>query len=444
MNYKPTPICFVLMPFGRKRDQQGRTIDFDAVYQQVIAPAIVASGMQPLRADQELSSGMIHKEMFERLLLSEVAVVDISALNANVYYELGIRHAVRQQTPVIIGADDFIPPFDLNPVRIGRYQSAQGHPAAAEQDIERLAQIIERARGQELIDSPVFQLLDLPTPDISRLRTDAFREKANYDAEVKSRFAAARKVSAEAVEELVSELGQPEQLSAGLAGEALLSLRAVGAWPQMVELSAAVAPEIAASPMFVEQRSLALARLGEYQLAADELQSFIQQHGGSSERYGILGGIYKRQWQDSEDQALAQVYVQKALDAYLSGFKHDWRDAYPGINYLTVAFIAGLTEQSAYQQLLPVVGFAIQQRLDNDPDFWDFAAGAELAALRRELDAPANPVVYLREAWEGYSAARTLEQIAAAGAEQQLPELPWLSEYIATLRAGAQQLGAER
>src|SRR5262245_53104192 len=47
----PSPLCFVLMPFGRKTDATGRTTDFDAVYQQIIAPAVVEVGLDPLRAD---------------------------------------------------------------------------------------------------------------------------------------------------------------------------------------------------------------------------------------------------------------------------------------------------------------------------------------------------------------------------------------------------------
>ena len=62
------PLCFVLMPFGDK-PSSGGTIAFDAVYEQVIVPAIEAAAMQPIRADEEQVGGVIHKPMFERLLL---------------------------------------------------------------------------------------------------------------------------------------------------------------------------------------------------------------------------------------------------------------------------------------------------------------------------------------------------------------------------------------
>jgi hypothetical protein len=45
------------MPFGRKPDEHGRMVDFDAVYAALIAPAIQAADMEPIRADQEEVGG---------------------------------------------------------------------------------------------------------------------------------------------------------------------------------------------------------------------------------------------------------------------------------------------------------------------------------------------------------------------------------------------------
>ena len=87
------PLCFVLMPFGKKPDAAGTLIDFDAVYRDLIAPAIATRGCEPLRADEEMTGGIIHKPMFERLVLCEYAVADLTTANANVFYELGVRHA---------------------------------------------------------------------------------------------------------------------------------------------------------------------------------------------------------------------------------------------------------------------------------------------------------------------------------------------------------------
>src|SRR3954454_12638401 len=112
------PLCFVLMPFGRNSDGTGATIDFDAVYRDLIAPAVRAAGLEPLRADEEVTGGIIHKPMFERLILCEYAVADLTFANANVFYELGVRHAVRPwSTALLFAQASGQLPFDVAPLR---------------------------------------------------------------------------------------------------------------------------------------------------------------------------------------------------------------------------------------------------------------------------------------------------------------------------------------
>jgi hypothetical protein len=60
------PLCFVLMPFGRKTDPAGQVIDFDEVYSKLIKPAVEQAHMQPIRADEERTGGIIHKPMYDR------------------------------------------------------------------------------------------------------------------------------------------------------------------------------------------------------------------------------------------------------------------------------------------------------------------------------------------------------------------------------------------
>ena len=72
------PLCFILMPFGKKPAGDGRVVDFDAVYERLIKPAVVAAELEPLRADEEIAGGVIHKAMFERLILCEFAIADLT------------------------------------------------------------------------------------------------------------------------------------------------------------------------------------------------------------------------------------------------------------------------------------------------------------------------------------------------------------------------------
>lgn len=94
--------AFVVMPFGRKRDAAGEEIDFDLVYAELIAPALLAAGLQPFRADAETRAGSIHADMFQELLLADLVVADLSIDNPNAFYELGVRHALRDNATVSI------------------------------------------------------------------------------------------------------------------------------------------------------------------------------------------------------------------------------------------------------------------------------------------------------------------------------------------------------
>ena len=181
------------MPFGVKPDGQGGSVDFDAVYADLLAPAIRAAELEPLRADQDLVGGMIHKPMFERLILADYAVADLTTANANVFYELGVRHAARPYSTVLVSADVKRAPFDLAPDRVLPYAlDEHGGPANPEADRAALAAALRAARAAAT-DSPVFQLIDeLPAPQIDRLKTDVFRDQAAYSAELKERLAVAR------------------------------------------------------------------------------------------------------------------------------------------------------------------------------------------------------------------------------------------------------------
>src|SRR3712207_6927919 len=94
------------MPFGSKPDLTGGPdIDFDRVYAMAIRPGITDAGMVPIRADEEKLGGIIHKAMFERLLVCDFAVADLTTSNANVLYELGVRHAARPRTTLTVYAE---------------------------------------------------------------------------------------------------------------------------------------------------------------------------------------------------------------------------------------------------------------------------------------------------------------------------------------------------
>jgi hypothetical protein len=418
------PLCFVVMPFGVKPDGRGGSIDFDAVYQDLIAPSVTRAELQPLRGDQELVGGVIHKPMFERLILSDYAVADLTTANANVFYELGVRHAVRPYSTVLIAADVGGIPFDVAPDRVIPYGlDPAGRPAASGDDVGRLAAALRAAR-QVSTDSPVFQLVDdLPTPQIDRDKTDIFRDQAAYSAAAKRRLAEARSAGVEALGEAERELGPLEDVEAGIVVDLFLSYRAVSAWEEMIRLVERMPRPLAETVLVREQLGFALNRAGRGEEAETVLRGVLEQRGPSSETYGLLGRVYKDRWAGERERSpvRARGFLRQAVDAYRAGFEADWRDAYPGVNAVTLMEILdpGGEEQ---QRLVPVVRYAVERRVaDGRADYWDHATRIELAVIGRDEgeaeDAASDALAAVREPWEPDSTANNLRLVREARAE---------------------------
>ena len=425
------PLCFVVMPFGVKPDGRGGSIDFDAVYEKLIAPAIAEAKLQPLRGDQEHIGGMVHKPMFERLILSDYAVADLTTANANVFYELGVRHAVRPHTTVLIAADLGRTPFDLAPDRVRPYTlDASGSPTAPPEELQSLVTALDLAR-EPSTDSPVFSLVDgLPTPEIDRAKTDVFRDQAAYSAGAKRRLADARHQGAEALREVEGQLGPLEDVETGVVVDLLISYRAVKSWEDMIRLVDRMPRPLEQTALVREQLGFALNRAGRSEEAEKVLRDVLEKRGPSSETNGLLGRVYKDRWAAERDHSRvrARGYLKQAIEAYRGGFEADWRDAYPGVNAVTLMEMLepGGEEQ---QRLVPVVRYAMERRLaDGRADYWDHATRVELAVIARDEkgaeEAASDALAAVREPWEPESTANNLRLIREARAESG-EQLPW-------------------
>lgn len=166
--------AFIIRPFGRKKDDKGNEIDFDQVANELIGPALEAVGAEGRETLDIFESGNIRFDMFRRLLTADLVVADLSIRNANVYYELGIRHALREHGTLMIrcdaDADAF--PFDLQTDRYFTY--ARNDPKASlPRLIDSLRATQDKAhKDYSVKDSPVFASLPkLKEPDPSQFNT---------------------------------------------------------------------------------------------------------------------------------------------------------------------------------------------------------------------------------------------------------------------------------
>ena len=389
------PLCFVIMPFGKKKDSDGKTIDFDLIYKKLLLPAIDAAGMESVRADEETVNGIIHKPMYERLILCDYAVADLTTANANVFYELGIRHAVKPYTTVTIFAAGSNLPFDLNSVRCLPYFYDKKKKSVKKKDAEAIAKQLERAKKQKTTDSPVYQLVDGISfqNSVAHQKTDVFRDQVEYNKKIKDQLEKLRGQGGKPDEKIkaVDEFIKKKKINVddeetGVLIDVMLTYRSIGseeALKKMVEFIESLPPHIKNTVMVQEQLGFALNRIGEKDKAIKILESVVTQNGPSSETYGIMGRVYK----DKYDQAVkegnaprAAGFLNQAIETYRKGFEADWRDAYPGINLLTLLEIRGDKEE--IKRLSPVVEFSVKRKIaSKTPDYWDYATLLEIAVI---------------------------------------------------------------
>jgi tetratricopeptide (TPR) repeat protein len=162
--------AFIVRPFGIQQ-----AIDFDLVERKLISPVLDDLGIAGRTTGEITRAGNIRVDMFERLALADIMIADISIHNANVYYELGIRHSLRPRTTVLIRSRASEVPFDLKTDRYLEYSADD--PGGAR---ETLASAVRQSLRADNYDSPVFLLVPALQPtDPERLHPvpPGFREE---------------------------------------------------------------------------------------------------------------------------------------------------------------------------------------------------------------------------------------------------------------------------
>ena len=148
--------CFVIMPFGEKVDVDGQTVDFDVVYKFIIKAIAKRVGLSVVRCDEIKKPGLIHGDMIEHILSDDVAIVDITSLNPNVFYELGVRHALRKSVTILIRKKGTKNPFNIQGMRTIEYDLDIESATTAQDEIE---QFIRNGLMKPGTDSMVYQVL---------------------------------------------------------------------------------------------------------------------------------------------------------------------------------------------------------------------------------------------------------------------------------------------
>jgi tetratricopeptide (TPR) repeat protein len=413
------PLCLVLMPFGRKYDQAGRLIDFDKVFSTIAAPAVAQAGMEAIRADGARLGGMIDKATIERIIHCNYILADISGIDPNIYYGLGLRHALRPNGTAVMFAERSAVPFDIALLRGHPYKvDMAGVPEQPNWDIAMIAGRLRDLRSSPHDDSPLYQLFDsLPQMEIDHSKAETFRDRVGYQSAFQQRLSEARKAGPEAVKQLALELHDLREVDVGVVIDCFLSLRDVKAYQEMVNFYGLMPYTLKQARMISEQLAFALTRLGNREQAEKVLKQVIDEFGPSNETNALLARTYKDRW-DAATRAgndfQAKIFLKQAIDSYVEAFEADLRDPYSGINAVTLMEL--LDEVDPRQaDLIPAVYYATRRRARAGGDYWDQATVLELAVLGRNRigaeEAIGLAIAAAAVAWEIETTIRNISSV---------------------------------
>lgn len=303
--------CFVVMGFGEKTDfETQRVLDLDKTYRIIIKRAVEEAGLECVRADDVIHAGVIDKPMYEYLVGADVVVADLSTSNANAIYELGVRHALRPFTTIVIAESRFKFPFDVGHLLIRPYEHL-GKGIDAE-EAERVRAELKTAiatlvAGSET-DSPVYTFLP------------ALKQPA-----MQTSVAAAAPAAAEHREEDAS-------LSALM--DLFQEARAKSDFLMAKRYLQKLRERRPGDPYIIQQLALATYKSKDPDVRAslfeahELLKDLRPASSNDPETLGLWGAVHKRLWEEDDERR----YLEEAIRAYERGF-YLRNDHYNGINY---------------------------------------------------------------------------------------------------------------
>jgi hypothetical protein len=150
--------CFVISPIGENGSEIRKRAD--QVFKHVIEPAVGNCGYDAVRADKISEPGMITSQVIQHIVDDQLVIADLTGSNANVFYELAIRHAIRKPLVQLIQKGEKIP-FDVAGMRtIPVDHKDLDSVDEARTEIEKQIRAIENKTPEE-IDSPITVSIEL-------------------------------------------------------------------------------------------------------------------------------------------------------------------------------------------------------------------------------------------------------------------------------------------
>jgi tetratricopeptide (TPR) repeat protein len=333
------PICFMVMPFGIKETHTTGApakVNFDRLWNLLFKPLIEKLGYEPVRADVDLGTSII-RDMIERLALSDLVLADVTIANANVFYEVGIRHAACESGCVLLAASWAKAPFDTQSMRREPFELA-GEDLTDEEARVNLEKLEPRVRQLATSKTPCYEMEGFPKLPITRAQ--AFRDWLRHMNAFNADLTAIRlepdlvKRREKGAALVARYIGQGTPLPLTVAYELVKIVRDTVGWKEVVEFIQRLPQSLRDMPLFIEQQALARSKSGEHHEAIAALLELIKLSGESAERWGLIGGRYKKLFRETrrQDPALAADYLDRAIEHYERGRLCDLNDYYASSN----------------------------------------------------------------------------------------------------------------
>ncbi len=184
-----TKDCFIIAPIPDPTTPEG--IRADKTLRHLIRPIVREHGYEPLRADEDARPGMITTQVLQRVADADLVVADLTDHNANVFYELAIRHAMQAPVVQLISHDQRLP-FDvagMRAVRVDVYdpddlerarEDLRGHIRAlgdTAHPVETPLSVAQRMKQLWESKTPHDQLLSELASQVAALRDDYVADK---------------------------------------------------------------------------------------------------------------------------------------------------------------------------------------------------------------------------------------------------------------------------
>jgi hypothetical protein len=170
--------CFIAMPVTTPNEYAETLKDdfhFNHVLETLMVPAVRRASYEPIRPVVE-GADIIHAEIIRQLETADLVLCDISALNPNVFFELGIRTAVDKPVCIVKDNRTEVIPFDTSIMNVHTYEpSLRGW--LLDEEVKALADHLRASAERSNDRNPMWTYFGLTTRAAFREGESPFEEK---------------------------------------------------------------------------------------------------------------------------------------------------------------------------------------------------------------------------------------------------------------------------